>query len=285
MVSGEESAYVVLTQDDAERKRLNDAYHYYKESVRRGKFIYDESLVLPEDAAVLDVGTGSGAWISDMVQIVPSSVVIHGIDISPAFFPHIQSSANQNIRLSVHSCTSLPEDWSNSFDLVNQSLLIAAITQDEWRQNLRETYRVLKPGGQVQLFDPDFESLSSHPGTAYEKTRLILESLWAKHSLMFDFKAQIACILMEIGFKDILIEVKEGPIGKQKGDAGLEGADIQCRGLRSMQPIILRYSGFGIVNNSEEFESLLDTIQREWDEGTSWLDYVVVCARRPSTAV
>jgi len=40
--------------------RLNDAYHYYKESVRGGKFIYDESLVLPEDAAVLDVGTGSG---------------------------------------------------------------------------------------------------------------------------------------------------------------------------------------------------------------------------------
>ncbi|KAK7466434.1 hypothetical protein VKT23_005156 [Stygiomarasmius scandens] len=172
-MSNGSGTYVILAKDDAERKRLDDGYRYLKEHLRRGRTIYDETLVLPENAVVLDVGTGSGAWILDLACIVPSSVVIHGIDLSSTFFPHIQSPRNQNIHLSVNSCTSLPEDWSNSFDLVNQSLLMGAITRDEWRQNLLEVYRVLKPGGRVQLFEADIISLESQPGTACEKLRLI----------------------------------------------------------------------------------------------------------------
>jgi len=210
--------------------------------------------------------------------------VIHGIDLSSTFFPHIQSPRNQNIHLSVCSCTSLPEDWTNSFSLVNQSLLIGALSQEEWRQNLLETYRILKPGGQVQLFDPDLQRLESRPGTACEKMRFIIKSLWETHSLVFDFEAQVIHMLTEIGFENVQTEVKEAPLGKHKSEAGTMGADWLYRGFDSMQPVILRHSGFGIVNSSAEYQSLLAELQREWDEGIPWAEYILVSAQKPFTA-
>ncbi|KAK7458906.1 hypothetical protein VKT23_009917, partial [Stygiomarasmius scandens] len=93
--------------------------------------------------------------------------------------------------------------------------------------------------------------------------------------------AHITHVLKEIGFEDIWIEPTEAPIGKRKGKAGVVGADWQYRGFSSMESVIMQYSGFGIVNNSDEYQSMLAELQREWDEGIPWMDYVVVSARKP----
>ncbi|KAF9058990.1 hypothetical protein BDP27DRAFT_1143624, partial [Rhodocollybia butyracea] len=73
-----------------------------------------------------------------------------GIDISQCLFP---TQPPQNITFAVHTVTNLPESWSNRFKLANQRLLIGALTSDQWGTALRELYRVLKPGGWIQLLE------------------------------------------------------------------------------------------------------------------------------------
>ncbi len=92
-----------------------------------------------------------------MAKEVPESVQVFGADVSSANFP---SSAPSNVTMTIASTTSLPEEWKGQFDLVHQRLLLAALRSEQWPVVLSEMYRVLKPGGAVQLVEFDLSPKS-----------------------------------------------------------------------------------------------------------------------------
>ncbi|KAF5344458.1 hypothetical protein D9758_014156 [Tetrapyrgos nigripes] len=47
--------------------------------------------------------------------------------------------------------------WTDKFDFINQSLLLGSLTREEWNLDLKELWRVTKPGGHVQFFEPSSE--------------------------------------------------------------------------------------------------------------------------------
>ena len=85
---------------------------------------------------------------------MPEDVELIGVDVSPNNFPDA-ANLPKNIHLSLASATNLPKEWSNKFELVNQCFMLSALLAAEWPQVVSEIFRVLKPGGRVQLCELD----------------------------------------------------------------------------------------------------------------------------------
>ena len=115
-----------------------------------------EQLPLSDAERVLDVGTGTGLQLKVIHEIAPQ-VALYGLDLSEAA---IQSAARALVDLGVDlragniSDTAYPDDY---FDIVtcNASMSYWGNPVDCFN----EIYRILKPGGQVMLFEPqkDFD--------------------------------------------------------------------------------------------------------------------------------
>jgi ubiquinone/menaquinone biosynthesis C-methylase UbiE len=95
----------------------------------------------------------SGTWILDVAKIVPPDTTLYGIDIESRLFPFV---VRQNIHFFVKTVTALPSYWTNTFQLINQRLLVAALTSSQWVTALAELKRILAPGGVLQLGEVGF---------------------------------------------------------------------------------------------------------------------------------
>jgi len=127
-------------------------HEYVKITVYEGRLIFDESIKLGPGSAVLDSGTGTGAWIMDLAQSVPSSLELYGSDVSAYHFPQTHPA---NVHFVEASSTNFSEEWTGKFDVVNQHLLVPALLAKEWPVVLSEVLRVLKPGGYAQFAESD----------------------------------------------------------------------------------------------------------------------------------
>ncbi|CEG67564.1 hypothetical protein RMATCC62417_03974 [Rhizopus microsporus] len=99
---------------------------------------------------VLDIGCGSGSWVMDMATEYPSAQFI-GIDQLP-LFPHDIRPANVTFK-QADVLTGLPFE-DNTFDFVQMRLFLLAFNRQQWLDALKEVHRVLKPGGFIQLAEP-----------------------------------------------------------------------------------------------------------------------------------
>jgi ubiquinone/menaquinone biosynthesis C-methylase UbiE len=104
---------------------------------------------------VLDVGSGNGIFVRDVLEIVGSNGHACGIDIS-----EIMVGMAQNIcpgaAFVKGDATDLPVD-DESYDVLTTSQLLCFV--HDIPGALREFYRVLKPGGRMLILDTDWESL------------------------------------------------------------------------------------------------------------------------------
>lgn len=115
---------------------------------------------------ILDIGSGSGIYCIELASILPESQV-HGIDISP-----IQPL------LVPENCTFYQADvmeglWfrDETFDFIHSRDIHSAILGGKWAEYLREIYRLLKPGGWVQLVELD-------PWPGCDDGTLKMDSAW-----------------------------------------------------------------------------------------------------------
>lgn len=108
---------------------------------------------LPLDGAerVLDIGTGTGLQLREIRQLQPL-IELFGIDLSPAAI----NAANRTIgdfesdlRVGSIETTTYPDDYFN--------IVTCNSSMSYWDNPLscfNEIYRILKPGGEVKLFEP-----------------------------------------------------------------------------------------------------------------------------------
>jgi len=268
----------VLPSDGEEKKRLDLQHHILKT-------IFDNRVVFPSIAfsagdVILDSGTGSGAWALDVHQTVPSTVQLQGIDISAHLFP--SPATGTNLSFSLNSIVDLPASWSNKFALINQRLLIEALTLEQWRAALSEIHRTLKPGGWVQLLEMDGKVVRG--GAATDALYDVVYELSAKRGLVRDCCHRIPEILKELGFEHVTVENRDMPLGSWAGELGVQGNYDLGAVYRGMKTPVLKEGGLGFVTTEAEYDALVADAVKEWEEteGASGPFYVMYAQKPPS---
>lgn len=196
----------------------------------------------------------------DIASRLPPTAVIHGIDIEGRLFPRDHPP---NVSFSTRSVTELPKEWSGKFDYVHQRLLVAALTHMEWPKALSEIFRVLSPGGWIQISEVG----KWRGGSATERHINLLHDLFQARNLLIDVSSILPELLHEAGFVDIRTEKRTIPLGSWAGRLGADARENFIGVFRGMKTPVLLAGGLGYVGSEEDFDVMLDDVEKEWDEG------------------
>jgi ubiquinone/menaquinone biosynthesis C-methylase UbiE len=156
-----------------------------------------------------------GTWILDAAASAPSTL-FYGIDIEDRLLPEEKPS---NVHFVKFSVTSLPREWTSEFNLVNQRLLVAALTEEEWRMALTEIFRVLVPGGYIQLL----EAGPWKAGAVTARHLELVSAFFGTRGLLLDCVARLPLFLREAGFENIQLEERQMLLGAWGGRDGEHG--------------------------------------------------------------
>ncbi|KAG0756412.1 hypothetical protein G6F57_011350 [Rhizopus arrhizus] len=99
---------------------------------------------------VLDIGCGPGSWVMDMATEYSHTQFV-GIDKLP-LFPQDIRPANVTFK-EADVLAGLPFE-DNSFDLIQMRLFLVTFNRTQYIESLNEIHRLLKPGGFIQLVEP-----------------------------------------------------------------------------------------------------------------------------------
>jgi ubiquinone/menaquinone biosynthesis C-methylase UbiE len=109
---------------------------------------------LPDGARVLDVGTGPGRVPLAIAAAAPG-LFVDGVDLAEEMIEHARRLAAQHDRVSfaVGDVAKLP------YPDASVDLVVSTLSQHHWRDvdaGLGELLRVLRPGGQIWIYDLRF---------------------------------------------------------------------------------------------------------------------------------
>ncbi|KAJ3575565.1 hypothetical protein NP233_g1016 [Leucocoprinus birnbaumii] len=220
---------------------------------------------------ILDSATGNAKQVPHGAQLI-------GIDIESRLFPK-HSSLPANISFEVQSILKLPSAWSNRFAFVHQRLLVAALRTSEWVRALHEIYRVLKPGGWVQLVEAD--NWVSGPVMSIFVSLMVKLGESRGITIWPDIVPDLRTFLERSGFIDICITRRNSPVGKRAGRSGESGRNNMMSLFRGIRAPILQAGGFGIVRDEAMYDELLEKVELEMESSPGGeIRWVMVCARK-----
>ncbi|KAJ7223128.1 S-adenosyl-L-methionine-dependent methyltransferase [Mycena pura] len=272
-------AQYALPSDDLELQRHHDCL----KRLFKNKLVW-APVDLDNNDKVLDSGAGTGCWVLDVAASVARSVSFVGIDIATRLFP---TNAPKNTEFRQESVVRLPDDWNDTFSLVNQRFLMMGLRTSEWPIAMREIYRVLRPGGWVQLGEGYLYIEGENPDKpCMEKLVSITRRMVESRDLFIDCARSMPQMLEEAGFVDIQCASEVQCMGSWGGDLGVTFREIHTDIWRGLKQPVLKADGFGIVASGEEYDALVDGVIKEWEEipGTG-TPHIVHWARKPAGAV
>lgn len=123
-----------------------------------------EAYELPPDAAILDVGCGTGEISSRLAEVFPGATVV-GVDVLDVHIAYATARfAALAPRLSFRTGNAYALDAADaSFDMVVCRHMLQSVPYPE--RIVTEALRVLKPGGRLHLLAEDYAMMHFHPTT------------------------------------------------------------------------------------------------------------------------
>lgn len=101
---------------------------------------------------VLDSGSGPGCWSLEMAKEFPKST-FQAVDMAPYDLVVSQDKLPGNFKFTVGNLLEGLPFEDNTFDYVYQRLLFLGLNNEGWVKVLSELFRVLKPGGYIELLE------------------------------------------------------------------------------------------------------------------------------------
>ncbi|KAL7319726.1 hypothetical protein PS15m_002826 [Mucor circinelloides] len=167
----DEKVSYVFPSDDDEADRVHQQHWILRYALQRN-YHAPVTQLLQQGITVLDSGCGPATWTLEMGETYPNSK-FHGIDASSVFPESIKPS---NVEFCVTNIAEKIPFSDNTFDYIHQRLLILGLTNDDWENALKELYRVLKPGGYIEVVEPDMQDLRNM-GPLLHKTQYTSKEL------------------------------------------------------------------------------------------------------------
>ncbi|KDQ15793.1 hypothetical protein BOTBODRAFT_623766 [Botryobasidium botryosum FD-172 SS1] len=249
------------------------------------KRAYDDKLIWAPvnpvpGSAVLDCGTGTGAWLLDLADQVPQGVQFCGIDTESRFFP----PSRPDVEFITSSVTALPSEWSSKFQLVHQRLLAVALKASEWPHALLEIKRVLVPEGWAQFEEAGAEPFNWGAGPVTARFHDMMSKLNASRGHIWNVTSHIPGFLADAGFVNVRTEVRGVPLGKWAGKAGCENRDNSIDFIRAVRTPVLKVGGFGYVSTGDEFDHFVAELKDEWDNTPgSKQNFAIFSVQKPAS--
>lgn len=263
----------VLPTDEPERKRL-EVQHEVLRNAFGGRIVF-APIELHAGDKVLDSGVGSASWLLDCYN-ANKDAIFCGIDLKTNIFPELDDVQKQHIRLGAGNVLQLPSDWTSDFQLVNQRLLIAALSKENWNTAVEEIFRVLAPGGWVQLIE------ASHcvAGEATQRHFSMLQDLFVKRGLLLNCIEHIPNVLKGTGFDKITTQRLEISLGGGDDEDGMKAKARESfiGAYKGMQTPVVKMG----IRTEGEFKELVEDLEREWESNAqSRVIFYAFTAQKP----
>ncbi|RMD41190.1 hypothetical protein DV735_g3969, partial [Chaetothyriales sp. CBS 134920] len=268
----------LLPNDEAEQERMD--IHHYAISVALGDRLFYAPLDNP--TAVVDIGTGTGAWAIDVADTFPSAYVL-GTDLSPIQPTYVPT----NLEFQVADMDD-PWDMDNRFDLVHTRNLHFNVKS--WPKFYEEAFRSLRPGGWVENLEFDLEFQSddntlSPDGPTSRWCRLMTEGFTKVGSDGRLYPELMKQQMADAGFINTQIIPIKMPIGAWPKDPVLrEGGRWFLVGiLEGISGLSVRLFTQVLGWTPEEMELLLMEARNELKQKKvhSWCPYFTVLGQKP----
>lgn len=197
-------------------------------------------------------------WLVDCHDAFKEDVHYYGIDITQKLFPVLNDDVASRLHLSGGNILKLEDEWSKRvYKLVNQRLLIAGLSAEDWKTAIDNIYKVLSPGGWVQLV----ETNHCRSGDATERYQAVLKRIMEKRGLLLDPVVKIPDLLHEAGFVGTGTREYEISVGKWAGKEGVEARENFIGVHRGVKHPVMNEMSM----SSPDFDSLINEMEQEWD--------------------
>ncbi|RUS12979.1 S-adenosyl-L-methionine-dependent methyltransferase [Endogone sp. FLAS-F59071] len=264
------SAYF-LPHDNREQDRLL-IHHYCIKLAFQGNLIAPVEHLLNEGSRVLDVGCGPGYWALEVAHDFPMTDV-YGIDLV-ATYPAAIRPANTHFYIgNIVEGLAFPD---NFFDFIQMRTFIAALRMHEWPLAIKEIMRLLKPGGWVQLVEPDEKlwRLNAESNVFYNS----LLAIASNAGLDLSVAKRIPGMMRSQGFERVDNPRTSIPIGPWRGQLGQMMADDLTEGFIGATQLFAP----ALELTTDEYERLVRKMVDDCNQCTSYHNWYGNIGCKPS---
>ncbi|KAI8367526.1 S-adenosyl-L-methionine-dependent methyltransferase [Radiomyces spectabilis] len=246
------------------------------------KLAFDSEFVLPinfksmKEGRILDVGCGPGSWCVEIAQQYPQIEVV-GVDCDMVFPEPNSIPANCKLFL-FNVLRGLQRFHDASFDFIHIRFMVLAFTFEQYRQVIKDCWRILKPGGYLGIMEGDMMIYSTGPVTAELNYELI------DMANSQGFKPLLARQLAEIVPEDAhnyQEKYHSLPIGVWGGRLGVMFRDDMVHVLRKSQPAIARHYDRP-EKSRHAFEAAVNKMSYEVEQYHSYSNFHFISLQKPN---
>ncbi|KAJ3860468.1 hypothetical protein EV359DRAFT_85288 [Lentinula novae-zelandiae] len=278
------SEQYLLPADTVETARLNHQHAWITQAFENRLRIAPVSLNTGDK--VLESAAGSGIWALEFEAENAANgciIDVECVDITNKQFPHQHPP---NVHFSVNSATDLPLDWVSSFSYAHQRLLIVAMNDSLWKKVVKELYRVLQPGGWIELLEVEAQELHFDVGPQSKKLVSLIKAMYGAKGIIGNLGTYLPSILTQAGFTQIGFEIRDVPIGQSLAEGNERKIFIRSKYWqnlwKAMKEPVLKGGGYGLVKTGEEYDELLQGCGGEWDNSDkAHTTYYAIFAQKP----
>ncbi|KAI8966100.1 S-adenosyl-L-methionine-dependent methyltransferase [Daldinia sp. FL1419] len=174
---------------------------------------------------VLDSATNNGFWLSQFQASLqdPDSATLVGTDLQDRF----PDPPRPGINLQIQDINEpWPESWKSTFDYVHQTLVLFQAGPKK-REAISSLGELVKPGGWIELMEPQYEATDESHGPAYKQFLDMLSELWAMRGTNSSFAAELEDMVKDAGFVDVQSVLLPIGIGPKHKDPKLADISVQ----------------------------------------------------------
>ncbi|RYP41314.1 hypothetical protein DL769_011580 [Monosporascus sp. CRB-8-3] len=198
-----------LMRDCNANSRLTAQHYLWKDLL--GFLVHPDIPTRAADLKIADVATGNGIWLHDFARDKPTSVELHGFDIS---LDQVGPKAWLPSNIHMHTWNIFeepPPQFVDYFDVVHVRLITVVVKDNDPRPVLANLKKLLKPGGYLQWDEVDTIgcSIKTVPAVSAEN----LDKLFSQLKGRDTWKYNLIEIMNENGYTDSLLYTYEYGLG------------------------------------------------------------------------
>ncbi|KAI0119555.1 S-adenosyl-L-methionine-dependent methyltransferase [Daldinia grandis] len=269
-----------VSSTEAENRRLEQASAVVRAYMDGNVFLAPIDTAR-ENLKVLDSATNDGFWLSQFQASLkdPNSATLIGTDLQDRF----PDPPRPGINLQIQDINEpWPKSWKSTFDYVHQTLVLFQAGPKQ-REVINSLGELVKPGGWIELMEPQYEATNDNNGLAYKQFLDMLGELWGMRGTKSGFAADLEGIVKDAGFVDVKSVLLPIGIGPKHKDPGLAGVSVESTVGGGKNITIAGKSIPGGLKSisAEDFETWPARFEEELKTKGAYMPLRVVYGRKP----